>query len=154
MGKRGAQAFDDKEAKRAKLATDSGIVDPLVTFFRQSLEASEELNRKLQRYRDESAETNRFLQRRTELNEGYIHVLETRLEALEGIVTTLLTHGHPTTREECVVEVRDAAQNTPESDYLWQLLLEVDTDFEEADEEIERITEEEIRELDRMLDEA
>lgn len=153
MGKRGAAAFEEKEAKKARVAaTDSGLFDPLVTFFRQSLEASEELNRKLQRYRDDATEENRYLRRRSDLNEGYIHVLETRIEALEGIVMNLMAHGLPTTRDEIQVEVREQANNSAESDYLWQLLMEVDTEFEDASDEFERITERELEEMDRLFE--
>lgn len=161
MGKRGAAAFEAKEAKsehkRARTAAaDSGLVDPLVTFFREQLEGQEHINRLLQRTRDEVTEANRFITNRLHIAEGYIDVLETRLDDLENVVRGLLTRGHPTTRAETEVEVREAATDTTESDFLWRILLEVETDFEDGEAALEefRVSEEDLEAMDRLLDEA
>lgn len=127
----------------------AAIVDPLVSFYRQSLEECERLNQLLTQHKNETAEQLRYLRRRVDTSESYINLIEGRVDALTNVVMSLLQHGESITRDETTYYMRDEAQRAEDSDFLWQLLLEVET---ESENEFEfDIPEEEIRRVEAML---
>lgn len=129
------------------------LLDPLVTMYRENLEAVEAMNRTLMQQRNDSTEHARYVHRRLETADAYIAVLEARIDDLEAVVTTLLNTNSPHTREDTQETVRLRAEDSVDADYLWRLLLEADTEPEEDDFQIE-LDEQTMREIDEWLDEA
>lgn len=127
-------------------ALDSGLLDPLLTFYRELLVAQEELNHRLSRQQNDQAETNRYLQHRIDAINSYCSMLENRVTDLTDVIMTTLATGHPTTRDEVTYLVREQARTSPDPDYLWELLMEVETDTED-----EMLTEEDFRAIDAFF---
>ena len=123
------------------------ILDPLLTFYRECLEEQQRLSAIQEGQRVALTELTKYQRRRTENLERDNDLLNDRLTSLEAVVTRLLTTGHPTTREETAIEMREEAHQAPDSDYLWQILLEADTDEDDG-----MFTNEQMTTLDAMFE--
>lgn len=131
------------------------IIDSMVLFYRECLEANQRTADSLRAHVNEQAETNRYLHRQLDTANGYIGVLETRLDSLYSVCASLLQHGHPTTRAETVDMLQEERRVTAEPDLIDQLLNEVDTEEEDEDAVFtgELLTAEDVRAIDLWLEE-
>lgn len=151
--KKRKRSDDDVGERRPQPQLWHAVIDPMVTLYREQLEASEEMRRALERHKNDSAEHARYLTRRLNTADGYIQVLEQRLDDLTAVVVGLLNASR-NTADDAQEHVRMRAEDSPESDFLWRLLLEVDTENGEDEEELtleEELSEDMLRELDAFF---
>lgn len=118
-------------------ATDNplymAIREPLVEFFRESLENQQAINRVVEANKALAEEQIKYLRARIDRMQQYNDLVESRLDDLTQVVMNLMNTGHSITRDEVQHQMRQTAQDSEDADFLWQLLLEVDTENEEEE---------------------